>query len=106
MDGAADGGRGQHADRAGDDGGLVREDVAEEVFGEHDVEVARNVHQVHGHRVDELELERDRGVVLGDLGDGVSPELRDFEDVGLVDGGDFLAALGGQLERNAGDADD
>ena len=41
VDRAADGGRGQHAERAGDDAGLVGEDVAEEVLGEDDVEVAR-----------------------------------------------------------------
>ena len=40
------------------------------------------------------------------LGDGGAPELRDFEDVGLVDGGDFLAALAGELEGDAGYADD
>ena len=64
VDLAADGGRRQHAERAGDDAGLVGEDVAEEVFGEHDVEVARDVHQVHGHGVDELMLDGDVGVVL------------------------------------------
>ena len=34
--------------------GLVGEDVAEEVFGENDIEVAGDVHEVHGHGVDEL----------------------------------------------------
>ena len=43
---------------------------------------------------------------MRDFGDGGAPELRDFEDVGLVDGGDFLAALGGEFEGDAGDADD
>ena len=65
-----------------------------------------DVHDVHRHGVDELVLEGDVGVVLRDFGDGGAPELRDFEDVGLVDGGDFLAALGGELEGDAGDADD
>ena len=103
---AADGGGGEHAEGAGDDAGLVGEDVAEEVLGEDDVEVAGDVHDVHGHGVDELVLEGDVGVVLGDFGDGGAPELGDFEDVGLVDGGDFVAALGGELEGDAGDADD
>ena len=106
IDLAADGGRGQHAERAGDDAGLVGEDVAEEVLGEHDVEVARDVHDVHRHGVDELMFERDVGIVFRDLGDGGAPELRDFEDVGLVDGGDFVAALAGELEGDAGYADD
>ncbi len=106
IDGAADGGRGQHAERAGDDAGLVGEDVAEEVLGEDDVEVARDVHDVHRHGVDELVFECDVGVVLGDFSDGGAPELRDFEDVGLVDGGDFVAAFAGEFEGDAGDADD
>ena len=106
IDGSADGGRGQHAEGAGDDAGLVGEDVAEEVLGEDDIEVARGVHDVHRHGVDELVLEGDFGVVFGDFGDGGAPELRDFEDVGLVDRGDFFAALGGELEGYAGYADD
>ncbi len=67
VDRAADGGRRQHAERAGDDAGLVGEDVAEEVLGEDDVEVARDVHEVHRHGVDELVLEGDVGVVLARL---------------------------------------
>ena len=75
IDLAADGGRGQHAERAGDDAGLVGEDVAEEVFGEDDVEVARDVHEVHGHGVDELVLDGDVGVFGLELVDGGAPEL-------------------------------
>ncbi len=48
----------------------------------------------------------DVGVVLGEFVDGGAPELRDLEDVGLVDGGELLAALAGELEGDAGDADD
>ena len=101
IDLAADGGGGKEAEGAGDDGGLVGEDVAEEVFGEDDVEVARRVHEVHGHGVDELVLEGDVGVVAAEIGDGGAPELRDLEDVGLVDGGEFAAAAAGELEGDA-----
>src|ERR1700677_3271008 len=73
VDLAADGGRGQHAEGAGDDAGFVGEDVAEEVFGEDDVEVSWRVHDVHGHGVDELVFESDAGIVLGDFGDGGAP---------------------------------
>ena len=41
----------------------------------------------------------------GDFNDGGAPELRDFEDVGLVDGAELLAALLGEREGDAGDAD-
>src|ERR1700735_4266625 len=98
IEGAADGGRGKHAERAGDDTGFVGEDVAEEVLGEDDVEVARDVHDVHRYGVDELMLKGDGGIVFGDFGDGGAPELRHFEDVGFVDGGDLLAAIAGKIE--------
>ncbi len=93
-------------ERTGDDAGFVGEDVAEEVLCEDDVEVAGDVHDVHRHGVDELVLEGDVGVVLCDLGDGGAPELGDLEDVGLVDGGDLLAALAGEFEGYASYADD
>ena len=104
IDLAADGGRGQHAERAGDDGGLVGENVAEEIFGEHDIVVARLVHQVHGHGVDVLVLDGDVGELGGDLVHRGAPELRDFKHVGLVDAGEFFAALLRELEGDAGHA--
>src|SRR5579859_5748804 len=51
-------------------------------------------------------FEGDVGVILRDFGDGGAPELRDFEDVGLVDGGELLATLPRKLKGDAGDADD
>ena len=45
-------------------------------------------------------------MVLRDFGDAGAPELRDFEDVGFVHGGDFTAALACEFEGDAGDADD
>src|SRR5215472_1984710 len=106
VDLAAERGGGQHAERAGDDAGLVGEDVAEEVFGEHDVEVARYVHEVHRHRVDELVLDGYVGVFGFQFVDGGAPELRALEYVGLVDLSQFLATLARELEGDAPDADD
>ncbi len=102
IDFAADGGRGQHAQRAGDDAGLVGENVAEEILREHHVEVARLVHEVHGHGVDVLVFERYVGELCGDFNHRGAPELRNFKHVGLVHAGEFLAALAGQLEGDAG----
>lgn len=50
--------------------------------------------------------ELDVRIVGGDAGDRVAPESRALEDVGLVDGEDFAAALAGQVKGNAGDAFD
>ena len=71
-------------------------------LGEDDVEVAGDVHEVHGHGVDELVLDGDVGVVGLEGVDSGAPELGTFEDVGLVDGGEFFAALAGELEGDAG----
>ena len=107
VDLAADGGRGQHAERAGDDAGLVGEDVAEEVLGEDDVEVAGDVHEVHRHGVDELVLEGDVGVV------GLRLRRRwraraasTSRTLALSTEVTFLRRLRGELEGDAGDADD
>ena len=45
----------------------------------------------------------DVGIVLRDLCDRLAPETRGVEHVGLVDGGDALAALARGLERDARD---
>src|ERR1700733_7780793 len=105
IDRAAYGRRGQHAEGAGDDAGLVGEDVAEEVLSEDHVEVAGDVHDVHRHGVDELVFEGDGGVFLRYFGYGGAPELGDLEDVGLVYGGDLLPAFAGEFEGYAGYAD-
>ena len=51
-------------------------------------------------------LEGDAGELRGNFSDRGAPELRDFKHVGLVDAGDLVAALGGELKGDAGDADD
>jgi hypothetical protein len=51
-------------------------------------------------------LERDRRIFFGDLRDCCAPELRDLEDVGLIDGGDLLASFARKVKGNAGNTDD
>ena len=41
-----------------------------------------------------------------DFGDDIAPQLRHFQHVGLVHGGDLVAALDGEIERHASNADD
>ena len=72
----------------------------------HVADVADAVLNAAQHRVDELMLDGDVGVFGLELVDGGAPELRALEDVGLVDLSEFLAALAGEVEGDAGDADD
>ena len=102
----AEGGAGEHAEGSGDHGHFVGENVAEEVFGEDDVESARVADELHGGVVDVEVLEGDVGVLLGEFGNGFAPEDAVFEDVSLVDGGDFFAAQLGGLEGDVSDAFD
>ena len=90
--------RRQHAERAGDRAGFVRQDVAEQVLGDHDVVAARIEGEVHREGVDVLVLERDVGIRLRHLGDRRAPQLRRLEHVGLVDREHLAAAPARELE--------
>ena len=102
IDLAAHGSGGQHAQRAGNHRSLVGENVAERVLHDHHIEIARTLHQVHRHGIDELVLQLHIGKLFGDLDHRVAPELRYFEHIGLVHAGHQLAALLRQLEGGAG----
>ena len=104
---AAEGRRGEQADGAGDDRGLVGDDVAEQVAGDDDtVEGAGVLDQQHGGAVDQLVLELQLGELpADDLGDGLAPEARGGEHVGLVEGPDLGGRVLGQGEE-AGEAGD
>ena len=98
--------RRQHPERAGQDGRLVGEDVAEQVLGDDDVEGRRAADEQHRARVDELVAQRHVREVGGDLvGDG-PPQARRREDVGLVDRGHVATARPGQLEGEPDDPPD
>ena len=99
-----EGGRGEHADRAGAHRGLVRQYVAEHVAGDDDVELAGVADQLHRGVVDIHVAERDVGIFGGDLDHHVAPELRGFEDIGLVDRAELAAPGARGLEADPGDA--
>ena len=95
----------KHAERTGEHRGLVGQDVAEHVLGDHDVELARRADELHRRVVDELVDELDVGVLGGvqavyDL----APQPGRLEHVGLVDAVDLVAARAGGVERDARDA--
>ncbi len=94
-------GRRQQAERAGQRGGLVGEDVAEQVLGDHHVVAVRLGQQQHRHRVDQLVLDRHVGIVGGDALHRAAPQPRGFQHVGLVDRGD-MAGGGRAPDRTRG----
>ena len=103
--GAHGGGR-QHAQRTGDDGGLVGEDVTKNVAGEDDVELRRIAHQLHGGVVHVHMAQFHVGVVgVHFLHHGL-PEAGGLQHVALFHGADLLATLAGGLEGHLGDAAD
>ena len=102
----SDGGAGQHADGAGEDGAFVGEDVAEHVFGNHDVEALRIQNKLHGGVIDQKVVQFDVRVIFRHFDNDSAPELRGFEDVGFIDRGELFAAFAGEFEAHAGDAFD
>ena len=105
---AAQAGAGQQPDAARDDGGLVADDVAEQVAGHDDaVESARVLDHEHGGAVDELVVQLQLGeLLLKHLGDDLAPQAAGGQHVGLVQAPDLGGRVVGQGQeaRQAGDA--
>ena len=105
---AAQAGAGQQTEGAGDDAGLVGDDITEEVAGDNDtVELAGVLDHDHGGGVDELVLDLQLGELLGhDLGDGFAPQTAGGQHVGLVQTphGERGVVLEGEVCREPGDA--
>lgn len=77
---------GQQSDAARDNTGLVADDITEEVARDDDaIERARLLHQQHGGAVDQVVADLELGELVGDdVGDGLAPQPRCCEHVGLV----------------------
>ena len=100
------GSRGQQADRPGQLGGNVGQDVAEQVAGHHHVELGGFGDQLHGGIVHVQVRQFDVGILLGDFADHGPPQLRDFKDVRLVHGANPPAPQLGGLKGAVGDTRD
>ena len=97
--------RGQHAQRAGGGGRAVGQDVAENVAGDHDVELRRRSNQLHGGVIDvEMAQLHIREFPIVQRRNLVAPQFAGFQDIGLVDRAKLAPTLARQLEREAGDA--
>ena len=90
--------RRQHPHRAGEHGGLVGQDVPEEVLGCDDVEVARPSDEMHRHRVDQHVLVRDVGVLARHLVRHFTPQPGCREDVRLVHRSEVAPTLPSERE--------
>lgn len=104
---AAQAGTGEQTDAAGDNTGLVGDDVAEQVARDDDaVQGAGVLDEDHGGGVDELVLDLELGELpLEQLGDDLAPQAAGGQDVGLVQAPDGLLAAGdGEEAGQAADA--
>ena len=100
-------GRGQEAQRSGQHRRFIRQDVAEQVVGDDDVEIARRAQQLHGERVGVHVLELHVGILLlVKLGRLLAPQHAGVHDVGLLGRQHLVAALARQLEGDGADAAD
>ncbi|MNS68679.1 hypothetical protein D3C72_1019640 [compost metagenome] len=96
--------RRQHADRTGQHGGFVRQDVAEQVAGHDDIELARVAHQLHGGVVDIHVRQLHVRILARHFNDDVAPELGRLQHIGLVHAAQLLVALAGRFEADARNA--
>lgn len=97
------GGR-QHTDGAGDHGGLIGQNITEQVAGYDNVELARIADELHRAVIDiHIGVLNFRVLVL-DAVHGLAPYAAGFEHVRLVDRADLLAALHRHFEGAAADA--
>jgi hypothetical protein len=104
AEGAVGQGRaGQESKRADRRGRLVADDVAEEIFAEHDVELLRLADELHRGVVDIHEVERDVGILRREGLDRLAPEDARLEHIRLVDQRDPFAAQLRGLEGDVGD---
>ena len=91
---------GQETERAGDDGGLVGDDVAEQVAGDDDtVEGTRVLDHQHGSRIDQVVAQLQlRELLLHDLSHDLAPQPACRHHVGLVERPDRRGRALGQSE--------
>src|SRR3546814_1823385 len=91
-----------HAQRAGKLGRGVGKDVAEQVVGDHDVELLGIANDLHRRVVRQDVLQPDVGIVASvQVGDDFSPQQSRIHHVGLFGAGHLVAAAAGQFEGHA-----
>src|SRR3989442_1674835 len=87
-------------------GGLIAQDIAEQVGGHEHVELLRVADELHGAVVHVEVGELDVRIAFRDVAHHAAPERRGFEDVRLVHGGDLAPPLAARVAGDLGDADE
>lgn len=84
----------------------IGQNATVKVRHDHDIELLGSGHSLHGGVVDNHVVDLEGRVVLGDVVEGAAEEtVGQLHDVGLVDAGDLLAAVGeGKAEGELGNA--
>ena len=96
----------QHTDRAGQHGGFVGEDIAEDVAGGNHVKLFGCAYQLHGGIVDVHMGKLNIRILFADFFKDFAPQFGGFQNVGFAYGADFFAAFLGGLEGNVGNTAD
>ena len=99
-------GGGQHADGAGEHGGLVAQNVAENVAGGDYVKLFGRAHELHGGVVHIHVRKLHVGIIFGHFVEDFFPQFGGFQYVGLVHAAQFFAALLRRFEGDFGNAAD
>ena len=94
----------QHADRSGELGGLVGEDIPEHVGGHDHIELSGRAHELHGRIVHEHVGERHVRIVRRHRMHRLPPEARGLQHVRLVHACDPAVALLRHGKSGTGDA--
>ena len=95
----------EHADGAGQRRGFVAENIAKQIFGEDHIELPRIAAKLHCAVVDIHMVQREVGKLTSVLRIHLlAPKCAALHHVRLVDRGDALLALAGELERHLANA--
>ncbi len=100
-------GRGQHTKGAGEHGGTIRENIAEDIPGHHHIELLGVAYQLHGGVID-IHV-RERHILIFRIAKFLhllAPHLGGLQHVGLIHRAQLLAALAGQLKGYLADTGD
>ncbi len=104
ADRTSDAGRGQQAQRSYDSARLIRQNIAEHIFGEDDVELGGLEYERHGRRIHVHVRELNIGKIAADASHNFAPETRALQNIRLVDGKHAPPAAARKLKGDAGDA--
>ena len=96
-------GRGQHADRAGQHGRQIRQNIAKQIGRDDHIKLFGLAHQLHRGIIDIQMPQFNAGIIRRDAADGLAPELGGLQHIGLVHGTEPPLPFGGDLKGHPRD---